>query len=60
MSENKKYTIVYIACREGRFADYPFIRTDRVETDDLDKLIADKYPETTLTVFEGWPRLVVM
>ena len=56
-TEKKKYTIVYTAWREGRLADYPSLRTDRVETDDLDKLIVDKYLESAVTVFEGWPPL---
>lgn len=52
-----KYTIIYLCPVGIGNMQSTIVKSDRVETDDLKKLInSDKYNGYTSMIFEGWPR----
>ena len=56
--EKKKYTIIYGVSGQCGSHSYSTVHMDRVETDDLSKLVDDdKYGGNLHYIFEGWPKL---
>jgi hypothetical protein len=54
----KKYTIVYSYVTRRGTTSFTAVEKDRIETDDLAKLIAtEKYDGCVNFIFEGWPKL---
>ena len=52
----KKYTIVYADTKMIGSHMNSITKFDRVETDDLAKLLEEEYDGAIWFVFEGWPK----